>query len=324
MPVAFTPVSMPSNAAAVVLLGIAIAAVTAFVIWWKRSPLTLKQTFLWSINYLIARLVWRTRVEGNLPSGPREGAVVVANHRSSVDPAFIQVCIRRVVYWMVAREYCEAPFLGALLRALQVIPVGRGGIDTAATKQAIRLAREGGLVGMFPEGKINRTDDQLLLPGRPGAALVALRARVPIIPVYIFDAPYDGTSLGPLFMRAKVRVKIGEPIDLSPYFGREKEDGVLQEITQRAMQAMAVLAGHPEFQPQLAGARWMSAAEDAGNGNGANGNDASGSAESSSSDANENVNSSTAGSSGSSTGTSSSNGSTDSHSPTPPQPTEQM
>ncbi len=241
------------------LLAVLVIAIGVFVIWWRRSPLTLKETLLWSVNYLLARLIWRTRIEGELPVQPDKGAVIVANHRSSVDPAFIQICVRRVVYWMVAREYCEAPFLRALLRALQVIPVGRGGIDTAATKQAIRLAREGGLVGMFPEGRINLTTDQLLLPGRPGAALVALRAQVPIIPMFIFDAPYNGTPLSPLFMRSKVRVKIGSPIDLSPYFGREKEEGVLQEITERAMREMAILAGHADFQPQLAGARWKSA-----------------------------------------------------------------
>jgi 1-acyl-sn-glycerol-3-phosphate acyltransferase len=246
---------MTSNPALIVLIAVLAIAVLAFVIWWKRSPLTLIETFLWSGNYLIARLIWRTRIEGELQVQPNQGAVIVANHRSSVDPAFLQICIRRVVYWMVAREYCQAPFIGALLRAFQVIPVGRGGIDTAATKQAIRLAQDGGIVGMFPEGRINLTD-QILLPGRPGAALVALRARVPIIPAYIFDAPYDGTALGPIFMRSKVRVKIGQPIDLSPYYGREKEDGVLQEITKRAMHAMATLAGQPNFEPQLAGARW--------------------------------------------------------------------
>lgn len=257
---------MTSNIIAlIILIAIVAVAMLAFVVWWKRSPLTLKETFLWSGNYVIARLMWRTRIEGELAVQPDKGAVIVANHRSSVDPAFIQICIRRVVYWMVAREYCEAPFIGALLRTLQVIPVGRGGIDTAATKQAIRLAQEGGLVGMFPEGRINHAD-QLLLPGRPGAALVALRARVPIIPVFIFDAPYDGTALGPIFMRSKVRVKIGQPIDLSPYFGREKEEGVLQEITKRAMREMAALAGHPDFEPQLAGARWKT--DDAASSNG--------------------------------------------------------
>jgi 1-acyl-sn-glycerol-3-phosphate acyltransferase len=128
------------------------------------------------------------------------------------------------------------------------------------------------LVGMFPEGRINDTKDTLLLPGRPGAALVALKARVPIIPVFIEGSPYDGSALGPLFMRAHVRVKIGEPMDLSPYFGREKEEGVTQEITKRLLLEIARLAGHPEFEPQLAGRRWKPGAEEAdgGNGNGVN------------------------------------------------------
>ena len=134
--------------------------------------------------------------------------------------------------------------------------MGRGGVDTAATKQAIRLAQDGGIVGMFPEGRINESKDVLLLPGRPGAALVALKARVPIIPVYISGSPYDGTALGPLRMRAHVRVYIGEPMDLSNYYGREKEEGVTQEITKRLLLEIARLAGHPEFEPQLAGRRW--------------------------------------------------------------------
>jgi len=143
--------------------------------------------------------------------------------------------------------------------------VGRGGVDTAATKLAIRLAQEGGLVGMFPEGRINDTND-LLLPGRPGAALVALKARVPIIPVFITGSPYDGSPMGPLKMRAKVRVKIGEPMDLTAYYGREKEEGVTQEITKQLLREMAKLAGHPEFEPQLAGRRWKPGTEETENG----------------------------------------------------------
>jgi 1-acyl-sn-glycerol-3-phosphate acyltransferase len=173
----------------------------------------------------------------------------------------IQVAVRRVVYWMVAREYVQAKFMGSVLRALQVIPVGRGGVDTAATKLAIRLAQGGCLVGMFPEGQINVSSD-LFLPGRPGAALVALKARVPIIPVFIEGAPYDGTPTGSLKMRANVRVRFGQPLDLSSYFGREREEGVTQEITKLAMREMAKLAGHPEFEPQLAGRRWKNVASE--------------------------------------------------------------
>ena len=263
-----------STLGAAVLAVLLISALAALIVWWLRSPLTIAQTFLWLGNYLIARLLWGTQVEGRLPVQPGKGAVIVANHRSSIDPSLIQTSIRRVVYWMVAREYCEAPVLRTLLRIFQVIPVGRGGIDTAATKQAIRLAQDGGLVGMFPEGRINESKDVLLLPGRPGAALVALKARVPIIPVYISGSPYDGTALGPLRMRTHVHVHIGGTIDLSEYYGREKEEGVTQEITKRLLLEIARLAGHPEFEPQLAGRRWKPGDAAIDNGNG-DANDAS-------------------------------------------------
>ena len=73
------------------------------------------------------------------------------------------------------REYVMSPAFAWVLRTIEVIPVNRGGIDTAATKQAIRYASQGDLVGMFPEGRINE-GGQFLLPGRPGAAMIALKA----------------------------------------------------------------------------------------------------------------------------------------------------
>jgi 1-acyl-sn-glycerol-3-phosphate acyltransferase len=254
----------------VAILLLIFAGIAWWVVKWLRSELTFKQSLIWSVNYTIAKVMWRTKLENELPVQSGQGAVIVANHRSGIDPSFIQLAVRRVVYWMVAREYVQAKFIGSVLRVLQVIPVGRAGVDTAAMKQAIRIAQEGGLIGMFPEGRINETKDQLFLPGRPGAALVALRARVPIIPVYIEGAPYDGTPTGSLKMRANVRVRFGQPIDLSPYYGREREEGVTQEITKQAMREMAKLAGHPEFEPQLAGRRWKTTNGDVDieNGNG--------------------------------------------------------
>ena len=63
-------------------------------------------------------------------------------------------------------------------------------------------------------------------------------------------------------MPAKVRVKIGKAIDLSEYFGREKEEGVTWEITKRVMREMARLAGDSAFEPQLAGRRWKPGHDD--------------------------------------------------------------
>jgi 1-acyl-sn-glycerol-3-phosphate acyltransferase len=259
------------NPAIAVPLALLALAVIAFLVYWLRSNYTFIQAILYLVNHVYTRVMWRARVSGRLPVAPGRGAVIVANHRSPVDPLFIQIATDRVVHWMVAKEYVEHGIVGWGLRQLQVIPVTRAGIDTAATRAAIRLAREGELIGMLPEGRINNTD-KLLLPGRPGAALVALYARVPVIPCYIEGAPYDGTTLGCLRMRARVRVKIGQPMDISEFYGREREQGVAEELTRRFLRAIAQLAGVDDFEPELAGRRWKPGLDDEnGNGNRANG-----------------------------------------------------
>ena len=136
----------------------------------------------------VNRLRWQTTVSGPLPIGPDQGAVIVCNHRSGIDPLLIQMATERVVHWMVAGEYFEYRIMASCFRSLGSIPVGRRGVDTAATKQAIRLAKEGKLVGLFPEGRIN-TATICCCPGRPGAALIALKAGVPVIPCYIEERP---------------------------------------------------------------------------------------------------------------------------------------
>ena len=145
--------------------------------------------------------------------------------------------------------------LGWFFRLFEQIPAGRGGVDSAAIKQAIRLASQGNLVGMLPEGQINTTG-KLLLPGRPGIVLVALKARVPIIPCYIQGAPYGGSTLGPFFRPSHVRVSVGDPIDLSEYYDREKDPEMMAELTKRCLSAIARLAGDTNFVPQVAGRRW--------------------------------------------------------------------
>lgn len=237
----------------------AVALVCGLGAWmlvaWRRTPFTLFQAFLCFTNYLLARILWRTEISGPLPVASGEGALIICNHSSGVDPNVIQLCTNRVVHWMVAREYYEMPVLSRAFKATDTIPVNRAGVDTAATKMAIRLAQRGGLVGLFPEGRVNTTQD-LLLPGRPGAALIALRAKVKVIPCYVSGVPYDGTALGSLFMSGKARVIVGSPIDLSPYFDRGGDKTVLQELTKRFLVEIATLAGVPNYQPELAGRNW--------------------------------------------------------------------
>lgn len=242
-----------------IALSILSVLVLILVLWYVRlvrsTEYTARQTFYWLVAKFLTRVFWRARIEDPFPIESEGGAVVICNHRSSVDPFFIQVSVKRVIHWMVAREYCEHPIFGYFLRIAEVIPVNRGGIDTASTKSAIRIVSAGGIVGMLPEGRIN-TSDKFMNSVRPGAIVVAIKGKAPIIPCYIEDAPYRGKVWSPFVTRSRTRVRYGQPIDLSPYYGQEKDDEVVRRLLIECVSAIARLAGRDGFVPELAGRKW--------------------------------------------------------------------
>jgi 1-acyl-sn-glycerol-3-phosphate acyltransferase len=238
--------------AAVVLAGMAAALAWGVARRLRRSPYTTVQTILLTLNMLVTRILWRAEVVGSFAIPHGQGAVLISNHRCPLDPGIIALGVDRVMHWMVAKEYCDHPLTGPFLRPFGVVPTRRGGHDTAATKMIVRYARQGELVGVLPEGRINDTD-QFMLPGRSGAAMIALKARAPVVPFYIEGAPYRGSVLGCLLMPAHVRMTIGQPIDLSDYHGREDDREILDELTKRFIREIAKLANRPDFKPEITG-----------------------------------------------------------------------
>jgi 1-acyl-sn-glycerol-3-phosphate acyltransferase len=244
--------------AACLLMAIALALVLWLESARRRMGVTPLQLPIYLFNLVMTRVRWRATVEGRLDLPRTQGAVIVCNHICPVDPAFIALACDRPVHWMVAREYCLLPVVGWGLKVLQAIPTGRSGIDTAATKLAMRYAQQGDLVGMFPEGRINDRK-RFMLPGRAGAVMVALKARVPIVPCYIEGSPWDGTDFGFFLMTAKTHLRVGKPIDLSEYYDRDGDREILKSLTRRVMREIAVLAGLPDYEPKLAGKEWKKA-----------------------------------------------------------------
>ncbi|MDA7977909.1 MAG: 1-acyl-sn-glycerol-3-phosphate acyltransferase [Pirellulales bacterium] len=238
------------------LLGGVILLVAVVFAWrfCRRYGFNAMQLLLYLVQWPLTRFYWRTKYQGRWPLSHEQGAICVCNHTSGVDPLFIQRAMPKMARWMVAREYFTG-LMGWFLRQSTAIPVRRGGADTAATKMAIRHAQSGGIVGMLPEGRIN-VGEEILLPGRPGVALVAIKAQVPIVPCWVEGIPYFGSPLSSFRKPARVRVVIGEPIDVSAY-GQTDDKAVLGEITLRCLKEIAVLSGHPEFEPKLAGRHWM-------------------------------------------------------------------
>jgi 1-acyl-sn-glycerol-3-phosphate acyltransferase len=227
----------------------------------RKTEYTWPQFLFWILAGCLTRFLWRATYENSMPEEVNSGAVIVSNHHSGVDPFFLQVLCKRPIRWMVAKEYCEHRAFGRMLRVCEVISVSRGGIDTAATKTAIRHVEQGGLLGMFPEGRLNMTEE-FMLPVRPGAVLVALRAGKPLLPCYIAGSPTRGTAMSSFFMRARVKVSFGKLIDVAEYKDVQRNEELASEIMTRLLLEIARLAGREDYEPQFAGRKWRPSDED--------------------------------------------------------------
>jgi 1-acyl-sn-glycerol-3-phosphate acyltransferase len=170
------------------------------------------------------KLVFRLRSSGT-EHLPREGGYVLsANHLSNFDPWPLGLPLfpQRQIRFMAKSELFRSP-LWPILRFGGAFQVRRGEGDTEAIATAVRLAKEGEVVAIFPEGTRRRKGLVKKHQARPhtGAARVALEAEVPLIPAAIAGTDRI-TRLGPL------RVAYGPPVELDDL--REKDD--LREAAQ--------------------------------------------------------------------------------------------
>lgn len=234
----------PDRIAIMVLL--AYAAIAIAIVAWHvyRARMGWLFWFLYAVERIYVGLLfhWRSNRRSIIPqSGP---ALIIANHRSPVDPHFLWMNHHlagpqrriRVISFLVAREYYEVAATHWICRAMQSIPVGRDGHDMGPAREALRRLQAGEIVGVFPEGKINTGPSGApLLPGDTGIAWLALRARVPVYPIYIHNAPGTPNMIAPFITPSRVRVCFGEPIDLSGYADRRNSREVLQEVTDLMM-----------------------------------------------------------------------------------------
>jgi 1-acyl-sn-glycerol-3-phosphate acyltransferase len=185
----------------------------------------------WPLLYGLFRL--RSTGKEHVPEG---GCVLACNHLSSFDPwplgmplwprTFLRFMAKSELYWFP---------LGALIGAAGAFPVHRGQRDTVAMETAVKLAREGNVVAMFPEGTRRTKGLIKKREARPrsGAARIALEAGVPLVP-----AAVSGTDR--LLRLGRLRVAYGAPVDIDDLRGGEVAEAA-QEATARLMARIAEL-----------------------------------------------------------------------------------
>jgi 1-acyl-sn-glycerol-3-phosphate acyltransferase len=180
------------------------------------------------------------RVEG-LEHIPRDGAVlVVANHCSNLDPLFVGWAVGhrtgRIVHFMAKEEMNRWPLIGFLARSAGVFFVRRGEGDRGAQRLAFELLEEGRMIGVFPEG--TRSRDGRLGEARAGAALLAIRSGVRVLPVGVAGTHRQFASWVP--RRNRITIRIGEPFTL-PVQPDGLDRVALRAGTDRLMTTIAAL-----------------------------------------------------------------------------------
>ncbi|MBV8172080.1 MAG: 1-acyl-sn-glycerol-3-phosphate acyltransferase [Candidatus Eremiobacteraeota bacterium] len=141
--------------------------------------------------------------EDNVPS--EGGLVVAANHRSYLDPPLLGTWFPRTIHFMAKEELFRIPVLGRGIAAVHAFPVTRDAADIGSVRRALRILKEGGAIGIFPEGTRNVSGDA---KHKGGAVLLASSAHCPVVPVGLVR-----TALATKRLRAShVEVRIGTPM----------------------------------------------------------------------------------------------------------------
>ena len=196
---------------------------------------------------------------------PREGPYVLApSHSTEFDPLIVALAVWRLgraPRFMAKESLFKVPVLGWALRATGMVPVARSS-SAAAARQTIQaseiLVAHGRGVIVYPEGTLTRDPELWPMRGKTGAVRLALADDIPLIPMAHWGAQailprYGKLSLWPL--RRRVRVIVGDPVDLSEFTDRRAQPAALVAATDRLMSAIAELLSQLRGEPAPA-KRW--------------------------------------------------------------------
>lgn len=148
-------------------------------------------------------LLFRVKYIGteNIPSDG--GIVLCCNHTSLTDVAFLAVSCKRQIFFMAKEELFRNKLLRWFFTKMGAFAVMRGKGDVGALEHAERIVSDGGVMGIFPEGK--RILNSPPARAKTGAAVIVSRAQVPVVPASIYHE-------GGMKLFKRVTVRYGKPI----------------------------------------------------------------------------------------------------------------
>ncbi len=181
--------------------------------------------FICTLLRFLSKILYRVEITGQ-ENIPNEGKVIiVANHKSFLDPIFMLVAVKqRRIIPVAKKELFDIPLLKGILKKLEVIPIDRANPGLNTIREILNQIKEGRILGIFPEG--TRSSMDKFLPAKPGVGLFAAKTKSIIIPMSIITK-YRVFS--------KVRIVIGEPINMAEYYEKKIKKEEYAEMAQLMM-----------------------------------------------------------------------------------------
>ncbi len=173
----------------------------------------------------LMRILFRIEHVGFKDVPPEGPLLVVANHNTYFDPFWIAVRIYRTTRFMAWDKIFEYQVVGAIFRWFGAFPVSLENPESSALKTSIKILRDGEALMIFPEG--GRAPEGRLLPFKEGAAHLALKLGVPILPVVVHGGARVWGPQMRLPMPRKVRV------EYLPVITPDRSKSSPEELTRR-------------------------------------------------------------------------------------------
>ena len=227
-------ISTPLIALATITLGIISLVSSVF----DRKGITQHNIArLWG-RILLATAFIRFRVEGAEKLDPRASYVFVANHSSYMDIPALLAALPHQFRFFAKKGLYKIPFLGYHLKHAGHLPVDRTNARNSlkSMSEGARIVRERGIsVLLFPEGGRSA---QGLRDFKEGAAYIAIKAGVPVVPVALIGVR-ELLPMGSIHLRSgKVNVRVGDPISTAGMTIKDRD-----ELTERMRREVAILLG---------------------------------------------------------------------------------
>jgi 1-acyl-sn-glycerol-3-phosphate acyltransferase len=195
----------------------------------NREPfasLTLYHLLKWSVVSPLLHTYFRAQIYGAEKVPQTSGLVVVSNHASDFDPLILSNCVGRPVAYMAKEELFAVPVLKQVIALYGAYPVKRGSPDRSAIRAALASLDKGWAAGVFITG--TRTADGRVSDAKLGAAMIAAKAQVPLLPVSLW-----GTER--IFLKSKlpravpITVRFGDLIPPPPTGDRAELEAITQK-----------------------------------------------------------------------------------------------